>query len=229
MPFLGILEDGKLTCVPGTVLLDESAVKTQSGGSTNSLQHGKSESRDIVLVPQPSSDPNDPLNWSYVQKLTTLVITLLGSILYYAVISAMLNPAFSVMAKDLDVPIAKIVKTSGYFNITVGVTGPFYSAAAHKYGKRPCFLFSALMALIGHIVGATIGVRSYQGLVAAKVLEGFSAAPYEALIYAMVSDLFFVHERGLYLAITNFVIVAMSNLTGVVSGPIASSLGWRWM
>lgn len=229
MPFLGILEDHRLPRVPGTVLLDESAVKEKLAGSRNSLQHGRSKNRNLILVPQPSDDPNDPLNWSYAHKMMCLGVTLLGTILYFAVISSMFNPAFPVMAKDLNVPIRDIVKTSGYFTITVGITGPFYSAAAHKYGKRPCFLFSALMALIGHIVGATIGTRSYNGLVGARVLQGFSAAPYEALIYAVVSDLFFVHERGLYMAITNFVIIAITNLTGAVSGPIASSLGWPWL
>lgn len=229
MPFLGILEDNKLSSVPGTVLLDESAVKTHSSESKNDLQHGKSGKQNIVLVPQPSIHPDDPLNWSYARKLTILGVTLLGSILYFAVISNFLNPSFVVIAKTLNVSVADVVKTAGYFTITVGVTGPFYSAVAHKYGKRPCFLFSALMALIGHIVGVTIGIRSYKGLVAARVLQGFSASPYEALIYAVVSDLFFVHERGLYIAITNFVIIAITNMTGTVSGPIASALSWRWL
>lgn len=229
MPFLGILEDHKLSHVPGTVLLDESAVPTNPVGSRAFLQHGSSRNRNLILVPQPSDDLNDPLNWSYGHKLLCLGITLLGSIFYFGVITSMFNPVFPVMAKDLNVSIAKIVKTSGYFTITVGITGPFYSAAAHKYGKRPCFLFSALMALVGHIVGATIGIRSYNGLVGARVLQGFSAAPYEALIYAVVSDLFFVHERGLYIALTNFVIIAISNLTGAVSGPVATALGWKWL
>lgn len=229
MPFLGILEDHTLPHVPGTVLLDESAVKAKAPGAVRLLRHGRRRDANIVLVPQPSDDPNDPLNWSYGKKMTVLCVTLLGSIFYFAVITAMLNPSFSVIAADVHAPLSKVVLTSGYFTLTVGITGPFFSAVAHKYGKRPCFLFSAVMALAGHIVGATVGTRSYRGLVAARVLQGFSASPYESLIYAVVSDIFFVHERGLYIAITNFVIIAITNLTGAVSGPIASAMGWEWL
>ena len=229
MPFLGILEDSKLLHVPGTVLLDQSAVKEAAPGAASLLRHGQNRDANIVLVPQPSNDPNDPLNWSYGKKMTVLGVTLSGSIFYFAVISAMLNPAFPTMAKDLHSTLPKIVLTAGWFGITVGITGPFYSAVAHKYGKRPCFLFGATMALIAHIVGATAGVRSYPGLVAARVLQGFSASPYEALVYALIGDIFFVHERGFYLAIVNFVIITVTNFTAVVSGPIAQAIGWDWL
>ena len=229
MPFLGILEDSKLLHVPGTVLLDQSAVKVAAPGAASLLHHGQNRDANIVLVPQPSNDPNDPLNWSYSKKITVLCITLSGSILYFAVISAMLNPAFPIIAEDLHSTLPKVVLSSGWFGITVGITGPFYSAIAHKYGKRPCFLFGGAMALIAHIVGATAGTRSYPGLVAARVLQGFSSSPYESLIYAVVGDIFFVHERGFYLAVVNFTITTITNFTAVVSGPIAQTVGWNWL
>ena len=49
-------------------------------------------------IPQPSEDPNDPLNWPKSKKLTVLGITCMGAIFYASVVSAMLNPAFGVMA-----------------------------------------------------------------------------------------------------------------------------------
>lgn len=229
MPFLGILEGHKLPHVPGTVLLEETAKRAEAPSTSRLMRHGKSSNANIVLVPQPSTDPNDPLNWTYREKMTVLSVTLFGSILYCAVITSMFNPAFNVIAKDVHASLSDVVRTSGYFTLTVGVTGPLFSAFAHKYGKRPCFLFGAVMALIGHIIGATLGSRSYRWLVAARVIQGVSAPPYEALIYAVVSDMFFVHERGLYLAVTNFVVVTITNLTGAVSGPIASAMGWEWL
>jgi hypothetical protein len=35
----------------------------------------------IILIPQPSSDPDDPLNWSWVKKHTVLLALLLPSLL----------------------------------------------------------------------------------------------------------------------------------------------------
>ncbi|KAI6608540.1 hypothetical protein MCOR04_000008 [Pyricularia oryzae] len=50
--------------VPGTVRLVD-----VSGGTSDA--HDKSQA-DIVLVPQPSADPNDPLNWTHARKLRTV-------------------------------------------------------------------------------------------------------------------------------------------------------------
>ncbi len=47
--------------VPGTVLLDDRSAHAEdvAGG----LKHGTGRNAHIVLSPQPSGDPNDPLNW----------------------------------------------------------------------------------------------------------------------------------------------------------------------
>src|SRR5277367_439514 len=52
----GVIDE---TAVPGTVhLIDLEGVLTGHLGN-----------RDIVLVPRPSSDPEDPLNWTRVRKM----------------------------------------------------------------------------------------------------------------------------------------------------------------
>ena len=51
--------------VPGTVLLVD--LTGQKSGSKHA-----SDRSDIVLVPQPSRDPEDPLNWSRKRKLWSL-------------------------------------------------------------------------------------------------------------------------------------------------------------
>lgn len=51
--------------VPGTVHLIDLE-------GTMNARHADGAKKDIVLVPAPSRDPNDPLNWSRVRKLTQL-------------------------------------------------------------------------------------------------------------------------------------------------------------
>ena len=83
---LGILEDRHLAHVPGTTLFrdDPSAaalaalVSTSTPGAElevglskidlSKLKHAKGKHSHIVLVPQPSDDPNDPLNWPVWKK-----------------------------------------------------------------------------------------------------------------------------------------------------------------
>ncbi|KAM3427768.1 hypothetical protein NHJ13734_008868 [Beauveria thailandica] len=51
--------------IPGTVLLVDLE-------HTAATRHA-SDSRDIILVPTPSRDPNDPLNWSVGRKRLHLI------------------------------------------------------------------------------------------------------------------------------------------------------------
>jgi len=75
---LGVLQDTKLDHVPGTILLND---ETASEEYTLALKHGKGRNSHIVLSPQPSEDPNDPLNWSAFKKELIIIILCLGAML----------------------------------------------------------------------------------------------------------------------------------------------------
>ena len=55
-----ILEDNHLPRVPGSIILEEE--QAHSENVTGNLKHGTGKNSHIVLTPQPSNDPNDPLN-----------------------------------------------------------------------------------------------------------------------------------------------------------------------
>ena len=69
---LGILEDKHLDHVPGTVLFSDdpnaAAQSVYAGIDVHQLKHGSGRNAHIILVPQPSDDPNDPLNWPQWKK-----------------------------------------------------------------------------------------------------------------------------------------------------------------
>jgi len=71
--------DHKLPHVPGTVLLDDYAAQTEE--FTHSLKHATGTDAHIVLSPQPSEDPNDPLNWPKWKKELIVAILCLGAML----------------------------------------------------------------------------------------------------------------------------------------------------
>ena len=62
----GILEPKRAGHAPGTVLLEvETPLQLDQ---TARLKKGTGKNAHIVLVPQPSDDPNDPLNWPLWQR-----------------------------------------------------------------------------------------------------------------------------------------------------------------
>lgn len=77
---LGVLEPASTSHVPGTVLLDQTAAHSEQ--QTGRLKHGTGKNSHIVLAPQPSEDPNDPLNWSSFKKHLVLAIIFFGVIIH---------------------------------------------------------------------------------------------------------------------------------------------------
>jgi hypothetical protein len=63
----GILDDRKLERVPGTAPLSELTSNTARIGDVDP-SNLKRDENGIVLIPQPSDDVNDPLNWPRWKK-----------------------------------------------------------------------------------------------------------------------------------------------------------------
>lgn len=220
----GILEDHVLTHVPGTVNLEE---RRDHEADRRGLKHGTGRSAHIILAPQPSDDPNDPLNWVYAKKLAVILIVTYGSCLCAAVIGPLLSAGTAVVAIDLKISIPDVTVMSGYELLVAGCSGPFASAFSRKYGRRPVLLFSSAMGLIGTIIGSAS--TTYSTLMAARTIQGFAIPAYESLIFNVVADIFFVHERGTFTSIMSFTLAAVSNLASVVCGPIVTNLGWHYL
>lgn len=60
-------------------------------------------------------------------------------------------------------------------------------------------------------------------------MQGFSTSAFESLIVATVGDIYFVHQRGLRIAVINFVLNAASSLASIICGQVFQSLGYLWL
>jgi Major Facilitator Superfamily len=69
---------------------------------------------------------------------------------------------------------------------------------------------------------------NYQSLLWARIIQGVALAPFEALVNAAVGDLYFVHQRGLRMAISNVSLFGGAFLTPVIVGKMTHDIGWPW-
>ncbi|KAI8656131.1 MFS domain-containing protein [Fusarium keratoplasticum] len=221
---LGVLENTDGHHVPGTVTLDQSAADPSE--SHERLKRGSGKESHIVLVPQPADDPNDPLNWSNSKKMAVFAIILLGTAFVCVVPAPMLNAGIVQVATDLNRSFSDIAKLNGYMLLAVGAVSPFASAFARKYGKRPVFVVSSVVGLAGCLVAEFS--RNYNTLVAGRLLQGFGASAYESLCTSVVTDIYFVHQRGVYVALVIFFLSSLSNGVSVLAGLITTRLGWPY-
>lgn len=87
------------------------------------------------------------------------------------------------------------------------------------------------MSTLFCIVGTAIGEvkPTYEYLLAARIVQGFSTSAFESLIIAVVGDLFCVHQRGLRIATINFVLNSASSLASIICGQVYNNLGLLWL
>ena len=152
---LGILEDHKLEHVPGTAMLADMQRSAAALGTDvlhvpgtvdlSRLKHTKKG--DLLLVPQPSDSPNDPLNWSRWKKELFGIAWLFGCGAVGAV-GPLLNPALVQAAAQFDVSLTGFNEgiNGGLICCLAGGT-TILNGVSVVIGKRPVYLLSALVSI----------------------------------------------------------------------------------
>ena len=142
-------------------------------------------------MPQPSDDPNDPLNWPLwrrdliccILSLTAIFATALGPILAANTIT---------LSLWFEVPFTKVAVLTGYFLLGCGVAGFIFVPSSRIWGKRHLFILGTLI-LIGSSAWGGAVYKNYDSMLWARIIQGVGCAPFEALVNAAVGDLYFVH------------------------------------
>lgn len=222
---LGILQDRHMDHVPGTTRHYDDPNRPTIGGE-GAATALKTDKDGTILVPQPSDDPNDPLNWplwkrdmiTAILSITAIFATSLGPILAANTITLSLW-----FGKNL----TKVALLTGYFLLGVGAAGTFFVPSSRIWGKRHAFVLGLVILIASSAWGGAV-YKNYDSMVGARLVQGIGAAPYEALVNAVVGDLYFVHQRGKRMACTNLAVFGGAFFTPIVVGVITHSIMWWW-
>ncbi|OHE99531.1 hypothetical protein CORC01_05109 [Colletotrichum orchidophilum] len=174
------------------------------------------ETNEIILIPTPSADPNDPLNWpqwyKYYMVGLICVAMMMCNFLAAGPSIALLDTAlefFPAAATDTNVLNLAIARTAYFFTTTAllqGVGNFFWVPLANKFGRRSVYIASYSIYFACTIW--LIFDRSYGGFLSGRILIGFGAGAAETIAPISIADVFFLHERG--------TIMAFAALIGVV-------------
>lgn len=116
---------------------------------------------------------------------------------------------------------------TGYHLLGVGFAGFLFVPSARIWGKRHVYLFGAITIIYSSAWAGANG-KDYKSLLWARIFQGIGLAPFEALVNASVGDLYFVHERGLRMALSNLALFGGAFFTPVLVGKIAAEMGYEW-
>lgn len=145
---------------------------------------------------------------------------------YY--ITSSLNPILVDVALHFDVSVTRASWLISFNVLFLGIGNLLWIPLAQKIGKRPIILVSTAMFFASSIWCAV--ADSFGSMLGARIIQGLGASSSEVLAPAVVADLFFLHERGLWVGLAMFNITFGSALGGIFAGLVANANpDWRWV
>ncbi|KAF2099237.1 MFS general substrate transporter [Rhizodiscina lignyota] len=198
------------------------------GRISDAQQKGVEVRRDrhgLALVPAPSSFRDDPLNWPTWLKFTVLLqasfLAMLGPFN-----SSVVNPALVPLAQLFKIPVGSASYQTTTVIVVVGVSPLFWTPLANVYGRRPVYLCSTVIGILGTIGSAV--AKSWGTLIFARVVSGLGVGAAMSLGAATVNDLFFLHERGTTMGVFTVFLTNGAHVAPVIGGYLAQAAGVRW-
>lgn len=167
----------------GTSLLDDlhSHGKPKVDASAAHLKRNKDG---IILVPQPSDSPNDPLNWPFWRKCACMLTITYGAGVVGA-FGPIINAGFVQIAASLDTTTDQLSKITGDLCLAIGLVLILTAPASVVWGRRPVFLIGNVLLLVSAIWSAAS--HSLGSLTASRVIGGMGMAPIECLVEASIA------------------------------------------
>lgn len=182
---------------------------------------------DLILLPEPTDSPNDPLNWSLSRKIWSSSIVLFITALTAAT-SNSFGAAGTALQSQFNISFNQQNTAAGVLFLGIGYGTLALSSAPWLYGRRIAYLICLAFSIIGN---AMFGKITGAGLaIGSQLFVGGSEAVAEAHVQLSLFDLFFQHQRGLVLGLYVFAISVGTFLGPLISGYIADSpLNWPWI
>ncbi|KIK55037.1 hypothetical protein GYMLUDRAFT_888121 [Collybiopsis luxurians FD-317 M1] len=179
----------------------------------------------LPLSPQPSDDPEDPLNWPLSYRIFVLLqVSLLSAL--GTLNTAIINPAYGELSKEFGI---STVTASYQTTVVIAINGigPFlFIPLANSFGRRPVYLMTTVIGFASALGCAF--VHSYGQLIGARIVNGIFPVAM-ALGVATASDLFCLHERGRALGLYTVLSTNGGHFAPIPGGLVGQFLGWRWI
>lgn len=188
------------------------------------LKRGTGRNAHIVLNPQPSDDPRDPLNWPRWKK-EACFWTLAFAASLDGALSPMTGPGYVLLSKQFDTSVDNVASSFGAILLGLSTFMLVQGSFAVKFGHRIVYLCSVSLMFIACIwCAASPNIASIR---ASRVFQGFGMSALQSLVASTIEQIFFIHERGARSVIWSFSIMAGITLGPLIYGYVVQNLSWQ--
>ncbi|PFH58103.1 hypothetical protein XA68_14148 [Ophiocordyceps unilateralis] len=151
--------------------------------SQDTSQQFDPEPAAVALMPVPSDDPNDPLNWSRFRKCYHFGLLMAMTMVIFSVLST--QPVFwTQMLEELDITQEDLDNAQAFQLIGLAVGCVFFIPVAKKYGRRPIYIVST--ALVTGAAWWSAFMRTSNEIILTNVIMGLAGATNETAVQMSV-------------------------------------------
>ncbi|KAI0508783.1 hypothetical protein F5B22DRAFT_619607 [Xylaria bambusicola] len=187
------------------------------------LKYGTGKYAAMELSPQPSEDPNDPLNWPLWKKNLNF-LALLSMVAVVGAMKTALISVHSVLAAEQGINYPSAAALTAVPLIFSAFSGMASVILAKVWGKRPVYLSSMVLIFIGSAWNINTG-RDFAQNMAARIFQGLGWGAFDTLVLGSILDTFFEHERQPKIMMYNTVSFATTWGAPLIGGVV--SMGSR--
>lgn len=181
----------------------------------------------VILLPQPTNSPNDPLNWSTRRKALHFILLMLVTGFTAAITNDASTPQESI--NDITgISYDDLNDAAGVLFASIGLGTWFLAPLVPLLGRKITYLICLVFALIG---SCWYGAMQYTGdSYGSQVFIGMSEACSEALVQLCLSSIFFRHQLGAVLTTYVYAFCLGTYLGPLVANYICSGdTPFRWV
>lgn len=213
--------------IPGTVNIFTDDSDTESGKGFSEGNKLKTKNG-IILMPQPSDSPNDPLNWSTFRKYAHFGVVIFVT----GFTSATANDAGATQDSLNNIyGISYDSMNVGAGVLFAGIAGAslILAPTTSIWGRKISYIICTFLGLIGSIwFGYS---RNTSDTIWSQLFVGISEACAESQVQLSISDTFFQHQLGSRLTLYILATSVGTYLGPLVAGFISakSTYSFRWV
>ncbi|KXJ84964.1 major facilitator superfamily domain-containing protein [Microdochium bolleyi] len=194
--------------------------RTQTTGTTRLYKDD-----DVILIPTPTMDTRDPLNYAPWKKWAILILVSAYSSTA-VILSSGMGAFITVIKASYPGQELETNDLMTYPTLFMGIGNLISMPLALAMGRRPVFLASLIiLTFAGLWCAVSTSLTSH---IAGRNIMSLAAGQSEALSPMMIQEMFFLHERSRKLTWFIFIQNVTVGAFFISTQFLVSEYGWRW-
>ncbi|KAF2758375.1 MFS general substrate transporter [Pseudovirgaria hyperparasitica] len=184
----------------------------------------KKSSNGLVLIPQPTDSPRDPLNWPRQKKMT--ILFMLGCCAFTADYSAATGASALIpQAEEWNITPDTVNHATAGNTFMLGAGGVVAVWLSYYLGRVPVLLYFSLLSAATAVWSAN--AQSFESYMASRILNGFFAVAAAAGGLMIINDIFYFHERARMINLWSTMLILSPFLGPCFMAAIVDTHSWR--